>query len=83
MKSQGVSGRLALMILRHVLKFDKSLGITLPRQTAEIMDIHWHDYVEIYLIDDEHLVIRKHLSPDKLNIEYVKREISTTTSNKV
>lgn len=82
MKSQGVLERFACMILRSILKFDKTLGFTLPKQIAEIMDIHWHDYVEIYLIDDEHLVIRKHLAPDKLNIEYVKREISTTTSNK-
>ena len=68
------------MILRHVLKFDQSLGFTLPKKIAEVMEIHWHDYVEIYLIDDEHLVLRKHLSPDKLNIEYVKREIISTKS---
>lgn len=71
------------MFLRHVIKLDQSIAITLPRQIAEVMDVHWRDYMEIYLIDDKHLVMRKHIFPDKLNMEYVRREISTTTTNKV
>ena len=48
------------MQLRRVLRFNGSVGFTLPAQKARILGLKWQDYVEIYLKDDETLIVRKH-----------------------
>ena len=48
------------MQLRRVLRFNGSVGFTLPVAHSRILKLHWKDYVEIYLKDDETLIVRKH-----------------------
>lgn len=48
------------MDIRRVLKFNGTLGMTLPNRLSRVLDLHWKDYVEIYLADGETLLIRKH-----------------------
>jgi len=48
------------MKLRRVLRFNGSVGFTLPVELARILELHWKDYVEVYLKDDETLIVRKH-----------------------
>ena len=53
------------MDLRRVLKFNGTLGLTLPNKYTRILGLHWKDYVEIYLADDKTIVIRKHKEPKR------------------
>ena len=48
------------MELRRVLRFNGTLGLTLPTKFSRVLDLHWQDYVEVYLADAGTLVIRKH-----------------------
>lgn len=49
------------MKLRSVLRFNGSVGFTIPREFKEILGLHWKDHVEIYLKDDKTIVVRKHI----------------------
>lgn len=55
------------MILRRVLKFNSTLGFTIPREYSEAMGLHWKDYVEILFIDEGKILIRKHRLSDQIN----------------
>ncbi len=48
------------MDLRRVLKFNKTLGVTIPRKYAEKIGIHWRDFVEVFLNDGQTVGIKKH-----------------------
>lgn len=48
------------MEIRRVLKFNGTLGMTLPNKFSRVLGLHWQEYVEIYLADKETLVVRKH-----------------------
>ena len=48
------------MDLRRVLKFNGSLGMTIPNKYSSVLNLHWHDYIEIYLADAETIVVRRH-----------------------
>lgn len=48
------------MELRRVLGFNGTVGLTLPRKFSTRLDLHWKDYVEIYLRDGETIIIKKH-----------------------
>ena len=48
------------MELRRVLKFNGTLGLTLPNKFTRVLDLHWQEYVEITLEDDDTIVVRKH-----------------------
>ena len=48
------------MELRRVLKFNGTLGLTLPNKFSRVLDLHWQEYVEITLEDDDTIVVRKH-----------------------
>ena len=46
--------------LRSVLKFNKTLGITLPKKYAEKLGLHWKGFVEVFLVDEKTIGIKKH-----------------------
>lgn len=48
------------MDIRRVLKFNKTLGVTIPRKYAEKIAIHWREFVEVFLVDNETVGIKKH-----------------------
>lgn len=63
------------MDIRRVLKFNGTLGMTIPNKYTRVLDLHWQDHVEIYLADKETIVVRKHKVPKRQkgdfgNIEY-------------
>jgi antitoxin component of MazEF toxin-antitoxin module len=68
------------MEIRRVLKFNGTLGMTLPNKFTSIIGLHWQDYVEIYLADDETIVVRKHKVSKSLKGEYGKYESSATAT---
>ena len=45
--------------LRSVLKFNKTLGITLPKKYAEKLGLHWKGFVRVFLIDEQTIGIQK------------------------
>jgi len=48
------------MELRRVLKFNGTLGLTLPNKFTRVLDLHWQEYVEVTLENDDTIVVRKH-----------------------
>lgn len=48
------------MELRRVLKFNGSMGLTLPSKFAKSLGLHWKDYLEIYFIEPDKIVLKKH-----------------------
>lgn len=60
MKSQAKSAIYTTMELRRVLKFNGSVGLTLPSKFAKALDLHWKDYVEISLAGGGNIIIKKH-----------------------
>ncbi len=45
--------------IRSVLKFNKTLGVTLPKKYCEKLGLHWKDFVQVVLIDGETIGIKK------------------------
>lgn len=70
----------AFMELRRVLKFNGTLGMTLPNKFSRVLDLHWQDYVEIYLADKDTLVVRKHNSLERKELDYGKTEYPVAAS---
>ena len=58
------------MDLRRVLKFNGSLGLTLPIKFARSVGLHWKDYVELYFIDPDKIVIKKHKESENSDMKY-------------
>jgi antitoxin component of MazEF toxin-antitoxin module len=48
------------MEMRKVLKFNTVLGLTLPKQFTNTLDISHGDYLEVFLANDHTIVIKKH-----------------------
>jgi len=48
------------MELRKVLKFNGTLGLTLPNKFSSVLGLQWKDYIEVYLADKDAIVIRRH-----------------------
>jgi len=69
------------MDIRKVLKFNGTLGMTIPNKFSKVLDLHWSDYVEIYLSDKETLVVRKHKLPREKGGDYgtIEAHITGTT----
>ena len=59
------------MELRRVLKFNTSLGLTLPVSLSKALGIHWKDYVEVFFIDPDKILIKKHKAAEGEKIENV------------
>ena len=60
------------MELRRVLKFNGTLGFTLPAEFSRLLKIHWKDYVEIYFVDPDKVVVKKYQKPRDFTIQNVK-----------
>ncbi len=48
------------MELRRVLKFNGTLGMTIPNKFSGVLGLHWKEYVEIYLADKNTIMVRRH-----------------------
>jgi len=48
------------MVLRKLLGFNTVLGLTLPKQFTNALDIERGNYVEVYLRDNKTIVIKPH-----------------------
>ncbi len=48
------------MELRRVLKFNGTLGMTIPNKFAAVLGLHWQEYVEIYLADKNTIIVQRH-----------------------
>lgn len=48
------------MEIKKLLKFNKTLGLTLPKKYCEALDLRWGDYVEVSLEREGEITIRKH-----------------------
>lgn len=64
------------MEIRRVLKFNGTLGMTLPNKYSKVLQLHWQDYVEIYLADEGTLIVRKHKVPKLKKGDYAETEYS-------
>ena len=60
MKSHVLEGSTNIMQLRKVLQFNTSLGLTLPKEYTQFIDIEKGDYIELSLGPGQALTIRKH-----------------------
>ncbi|KKL96306.1 hypothetical protein LCGC14_1845770, partial [marine sediment metagenome] len=47
------------MELRRVLRFNKTLGFTLPSKYSKQLNLHWKDYVDIQLKNNNTIIIKK------------------------
>lgn len=59
------------MELRRVLKFNGSVGLTLPVQHAKALNLHWKDYIEVYFVSPDKVVIKKHNPSPEEKLNYV------------
>ena len=73
-------GRDANMELRRVLKFNGTMGMTIPNKFSSVLGLHWKEYVEIYLADPETLVVRKHKPSKKKSLPLIYGKNPTTTT---
>jgi len=48
------------MEIRKLLKFNQTLGLTLPKKYCKALDLKWGDYVEVSLEKEGEITIRKH-----------------------
>jgi bifunctional DNA-binding transcriptional regulator/antitoxin component of YhaV-PrlF toxin-antitoxin module len=48
------------MNLRKVLNFNNILGITLPKEFTNALNLLRGDYVEVYLRDKKTIIVKKH-----------------------
>jgi antitoxin component of MazEF toxin-antitoxin module len=63
-----VRRRNMVMEMRKVLRFNTVLGLTLPKQFTNVMGISSGEYLEVFLANDETIVIKKHReNVNKLN----------------
>ena len=49
------------MTIRKVLNFNGSLGLTIPQEICRTLDLHWKEYVEVYFVNPDKIVIKKHV----------------------
>lgn len=58
------------MKLRKVSIFNTILGITIPKEYTNALDLEKGDYVEVYLRDRKSIVIKKHgVPPKRITVE--------------
>lgn len=48
------------MVMRKLSMFNTILGITIPKEYTNALDLEKGDYVEVYLRDRKTIVIKKH-----------------------
>ena len=57
------------MVLRKLLDFKGVLGVTLPKEFTNAIQVERGDYAEVYLRDRRTIVIKKHgVKPQKITI---------------
>lgn len=57
------------MVLRKLLKFNTVLGVTLPKEFTNALNVEARQYVEVFLRDNKTIVIKPHRTePKKITI---------------
>ncbi len=54
-----------ILRLRKVLGFNRVLGLTLPPELTHSLKVERGDYFEVYLKDEDTIIIKKHDVPPK------------------
>ena len=54
------------MTIKKILNFNGSLGITIPHEYCKTLELQSKDYVEIYFVNPDKIVIKKHHITKKL-----------------
>lgn len=58
------------MVLRKILLFNTILGLTLPKEYTNKLDLERGDYAEVFLRDSKTIVIKRHGTPiNKLTVK--------------
>ena len=68
------------MDLRRVLKFNGTLGMTIPNKLTSVLGLHWKEYVEVYLADKETIVVKRHKPIKRKDLPNGNAEYTTPTS---
>ena len=59
-----------IMVLRKILLFNTILGLTLPKEYTNKLDLERGDYAEVFLRDSKTIVIKRHGTPiNKLTVK--------------
>ena len=57
------------MVLRKVLLFNTILGITLPKEFTNALNISHGSYVEVFLRDKQTIIVKPHgTKPNKITV---------------
>ncbi len=57
------------MYLRKILQANQTLGVTLPKEYAQVLGFKRRDFAELSLLDERTIVIKKHIAvPQKLEV---------------
>lgn len=62
------------MVLRKVLNFGDILGVSLPKEYANALGLKPKTYVQVYLLDEDTIVIQKQeINKPKLTIPRIRK----------
>lgn len=59
MTSHAAPSEINNMVIRKVLNFNTILGLTLPKHYTKALDLKWGDHVQVFLGDNETIIIKK------------------------
>lgn len=57
------------MEIRKVLRFNTAMGFTIPKKYYRVLNIGWKDLVELYLVDHETLILKKHMVSEQKSVD--------------
>ncbi len=61
---------MSIMSLRKLLSFNGILGMTIPKEYTNALGFKRGDHAEVYLKDDETIIIKKHnYKPNKIKVD--------------
>lgn len=59
LRNQAASGETNLTDIRSVLKFNRTLGVSIPRKYCEKLGLFWRGHVRVFLVDGKTIGIKK------------------------
>jgi antitoxin component of MazEF toxin-antitoxin module len=58
------------MVLRKLLLFNTTLGVTFPKEFSNALELEHGKHVEVYLRDNKTIVIKPHrIEPKKITVD--------------
>lgn len=57
--NQATSNQSMIKDIRSVLRFNKSLGLTIPKKYVEKIGLHWKDHLEVFMVDEKTIGIQR------------------------